>query len=254
MTNCIRSGSRAVGPLAVLALLGACADLPQDGSLIADPYERLNRDFHEFNKGFDGVILRPASRLYVTVTPELIRFLIANGVANLELPVDALNLFLQGKLELALITVGRFGFNTVFGAAGLLDPATDFGLKRYNTDFGETLHVWGAKEGAYVELPLLGPSTERDTVGRVVDFVLSPTTYITGSPEAETILVLRAADIVGDRAAATSELDPILYDSPDSYTELKTTYVQFRRRQLSGAPDDSALPEIFEEEPAAPSE
>lgn len=235
--------------------LTACADLPADGSLIADPYEGLNRRVHELNKAVDRSLVEPAARLYVGVSPDLLRFLISNGAANLDLPVDAVNHLLQGRLELALITAGRFGFNTVFGAAGLLDPATEFGLTRHDTDFGETLHVWGFREGAYIELPLLGPSTERDAVGRVVDIVMSPVTYITGSPEAEILILVRAADVLNQREAASAALGEILYASPDSYTELRTTYVQLRRRQLGGGtPEDAALPDIFgeEEAPAPP--
>jgi phospholipid-binding lipoprotein MlaA len=238
----------------LLAVLGACAGPPREGQLIADPYEAVNRRVHEINKTVDRAVARPVARLYVRVAPGLLSFLVRNGAANLELPVDAVNLILQGKLELALVTAGRFGFNTVFGAAGLLDPATDFGLVRHDTDFGETLHLWGVREGAYVELPLLGPSTERDAVGLAVDILLNPVTWVTGSPEAEILLGVRTVDVIARRGESTAQIDAIFYGSTDSYAELKTAFVQLRRRRLGITGSEDALPDIFEDETETPAE
>ncbi|RMF32869.1 MAG: VacJ family lipoprotein, partial [Alphaproteobacteria bacterium] len=200
-------------------------------------------------------VLKPASELYVAATPELFRYLLANGVSNLGLPVDAANQLMQGRFMDALATVGRFGVNTVFGAAGLLDPATDFGLPREPADFGQTLYVWGVPEGAYVELPIFGPSTRRDAVGRVVDYIIDPTTYfgfiVPNTPAAHAFTAVRGLDILNRRAQLAPQLDPLLYSSADSYTELKNSYVQLRRRQLGmEEPADAALPDIFED-PAA---
>jgi phospholipid-binding lipoprotein MlaA len=249
--------ARALGLAAAVAIAG-CTPVPTDGRLIADPYEGANRQFHTLNKTLDQAVLRPASQAYATVTPALVRFLIRNGVSNLELPVEAANQVFQGKPLVALTTAGRFGFNTVFGAAGLLDPATEFGLPRRPTDFGETLHVWGVREGAYLELPFFGPSTERDAVGLVVDYAMNPFTYFTGyvleSPLPEAILGLRGADLLAVRANNGELIDQILYESSDSYTELKTSYIQFRRRQLGQETTvDDALPDIFEDPGDAPS-
>jgi phospholipid-binding lipoprotein MlaA len=139
---------------------------------------------------------------------------------------------------------------------GLLDPASSMGLPNKPTDFGKTLLVWGAPEGAYTELPLLGPATQRDALGRLVDGALTPTIYLTGSvigsPAGEIILAMRSAEILALRAEQTDQIDAILYESADSYTELKTSYVQFRRRELGEtSAEDDALPDIFEE-PAPP--
>jgi phospholipid-binding lipoprotein MlaA len=251
----VRRGATGLA-FALAIALSACAPAPTDGTLIADPFEPLNRTFHAVNKGVDTVLLNPVSQAYDAATPALVRFLIRNGSDNLALPVDAINLALQGRFENALAIAGRFGFNTVFGAAGLLDPATEFGFPKYRTDFGETLYVWGVPEGAYVELPLLGPSTQRDGVGRLADYLLNPVTWFTGfaveSPGAEIITSVQVARVIETRAEADGQLDRILYESPDSYTELKTSYVQFRRAQLGQTrPDQNALPDIFDD-PAEP--
>ncbi|RMH47522.1 MAG: VacJ family lipoprotein [Alphaproteobacteria bacterium] len=235
---------------ALLALgLVACTPPPTDGSLIADPYQATNRRMHELNKTVDQAVLRPASRAFADVTPGLVRYLVRNGVSNLELPVIAANQLLQGRPLDALASAGRFGLNTVFGAAGLLDPATDFGLPFRPTDFGVTLHVWGVPEGAYLELPFIGPTTERDLAGLVVDSAINPLRYVGGvldSPLPEIMLGMRGANVLIRRADNAAVIDQILYGSGDSYTELKTAYVQLRRRQLGEeTTPEAALPDIF---------
>ncbi|MEM9196717.1 MAG: VacJ family lipoprotein [Pseudomonadota bacterium] len=233
-----------------VVMLAACTPPPTDGALIADPYETTNRRIHELNKGVDAGILRPGARVYEAVTPTLVTFLVRNGLSNLELPVYAANQLLQGRPIDALSTAGRFGLNTVFGAAGLLDPATEFGLPMQRTDFGETLFVWGVREGAYIELPFLGPSTERDTAGLLVDFLMNPTTYFTGfvieSPATEVLLGLRGSDLLAFRAENAELLEQLFYESTDSYTEVKNAFVQVRRRELGveTTPED-ALPDLF---------
>ncbi len=94
------------------------------------------------------------------------------------------NNLLQGRLENAAHNSVRLLFNSTIGLGGLFDIATDIGLEERSTDFGATLHVWGAEEGAYVVLPLLGPSTERDALGTIVDFFTNPLTYALNPPAA----------------------------------------------------------------------
>lgn len=257
MTRRLLSRLRGVSACALTVCIAACAAPPAEGVLVADPYETTNRRIHDLNKALDQGVLRPGSSAFDAITPTLVQFLIRNGVSNLELPVDAANHLLQGRPMDALATAGRFGFNTVFGAAGLLDPATSFGLPRQRNDFGRTLFVWGVREGAYLELPFFGATTERDAVGTLVDYVINPTTYFTGyvleAPASEILLGLRGSDILARRAENAELIDSILYDSPDSYTELKNSYIQFRRRQLGiETTPDQALPDIFADDPGAP--
>ncbi len=230
----ISNAVKALGSAIFLVLAVGCASTPTSG--VNDPYENLNRDIHEFNKGVDRYAIRPASDAYDTVTPELVQFLVANALNHLELPRDFANNLLSGRWEPAALTFARFGINTLVGAGGLLDPATDVGVNKQDADFGLTLATYGAAEGIYYEIPLLGPTTVRDTVGRVVDIAFAPTTYVGGPIVGATETGLRIADT---RQANRSAIDNALYESPDSYLTARTFYLQSRRaraRQLQGLP------------------
>ena len=166
------------------AVLSGCAPQSPEAKAageLFDPYENTNRSIHEFNRGVDRYAFRPASKGYVAVVPPDMVQVFNNFAINISMPGQAVNLLLQGKPKDSGIALSRFVVNTIFGIGGLGDPASDFNIPYADTDFGETLHVWGAGEGAYVELPFYGPSTARDSVGVVVDFFTNPT--ISGSTQ-----------------------------------------------------------------------
>jgi phospholipid-binding lipoprotein MlaA len=233
------------------ALLAAgCAHSVPEGALIADPYEGLNRDFHSFNVGVDQVALRPLARGYETVTPTLFQHMISNGVDHIRLPIDFLNYMLQGDLDAAGSTAGRLLVNTVMGMGGLLDPAVEMGLPYEPTDFGLTMASWGVEEGAFVMLPFFGPSTERDFVGRLVDFGLNPFTYITfgggtGQVASATLQVVTPPLVF--RAENMDVIDEAFYEREDSYTVVRSGWVQNRRSRVAGGVDVESLPDIYEE-------
>jgi phospholipid-binding lipoprotein MlaA len=235
-----------------LLLLAGCAAAPADGQLVADPFERTNRSIHAFNVGLDRFALRPVSRAYDTVTPALFQHMISNFVDHLRLPVSFVNTVLQGDMDAALETAGRFGVNTVVGAGGLLDPATEFGLPFEPTDFGLTLAGYGVEEGAFVMLPVFGPSTARDTVGLVGDFALDPLTYVSvGAGSGETAATV--AQIVTPPVVARSEnsalIDAALYESEDSYVTVRAAFIQARRAAArGGGADPENLPDILGED------
>lgn len=241
--------------IAVVGLIGVagCATQPAQGGLIADPYVNTNRSIHEFNKGLDTAILRPASLAYDFVTPATVQLLLSNGLNHLRLPGMFVNRVLQGDAEAAGVALGRFGVNTIGGAGGLLDPATEFGLPFETTDFGVTLATWGANEGPYVELPFFGPATARHAVGRVVNFALDPSILITtGVVEAGTALTIASSartpvDVVNARHENADIIDEVLYESDDSYVTARSGYIQNRRRLIAGGETDTeALPDIFD--------
>lgn len=236
-----------------LGVVAGCASQPAPGQLIADPYIDTNRSIHSFNKGVDSAILKPVSEAYDFVTPATVKLLLGNGLDHLRLPGMFVNRVLQGDVEAAGVALGRFSVNTVAGAAGLLDPATEFGLPFETTDFGVTLATWGAEEGAYVELPFFGPATTRHAVGRVVNFALDPSILLTtGVVEAGTALTIASnartpVDIVNARHENADIIDDVLYASDDSYVTARTGYIQNRRRLITGGETDTeALPDIFE--------
>lgn len=240
-----------LGPLAVAALLAGCAGAPVEGQLIADPYEGVNRSIHSLNVGLDRVLLRPVSQGYDAVAPALVKHLVGNAVDHIVLPVHFFNYVLQGDVDAALTAFGRFGVNTLVGAGGLLDPATEFGLPDAPTDFGLTLAEAGAGEGVYVVLPLFGPSTTRDAVGKLGDFALNPLTYITvgaGTGEIALLAVENGGPPIVLRHRNFELIDELLYESEDSYVALRTAYVLSRRaRAAKGGVDVENLPDIFAE-------
>ena len=234
-----------IGCLLLAFAVSACASgEPREGELIADPYEDFNREIHAFNKGLDRSVVNPASKAYDFVTPQLGQHLIGNALSHLTLPGVFANHLMQGDLRDAGETLARFTLNTIMGAGGFLDPATEFGADYIETDFGLTLAEWGAGSGAYLELPLFGPSSVRDAVGRAVDTVFVPTRYLVGSDVAWGI---RAVDVLDTRERYRALIDDVLYESEDSYRASRNAYAQNRRRVLAGETQIEALPDIFDE-------
>lgn len=227
-------------------LLSACAaPVSTAPSGIHDPAEGLNRKVHAFNTGLDRFALRPASKVYGAVVPTPVTIGLSNLSSNLNAPVEVANRLLQGRPVPALRTTARFVVNTLLGFGGLVDPATLWGLNRDDTDFGETLAVWGVGEGAYVELPALGPSTTRDAAGKLVDYAMNPTRLLT-SPASDYVLGVRLGTTIGERARYSDTVDSLLYDSADSYAQARLLYLQNRRFTLgessgAGAQDAGAF-------------
>nr|WP_308421072.1 VacJ family lipoprotein [Frigidibacter albus] len=232
-----RRGRKPAVLAAVLAsalALSACggAEVVSRDAGFNDPAEAHNRRVHGFNKGVDRVVLRPASQVYGTVVPGPVRGGISNFSDNLGLPAAVVNNLLQGRIEPAGKNGFRFLVNSTFGLGGFLDPATDMGLTEEDTDFGETLHVWGAGEGFYMETPLRGPSTVRDTVGAVVDIFLDPVNSSIDRPESNYVLGANGLSLVGDRYRYSDTIDSLLYESADSYAQARLLYLQNRRFEL----------------------
>lgn len=227
-----------------LAVIAGCSS--QDAALAPDPrdpFEATNRQIHAFNKGLDTVALRPAAQVYGTLLPEPIRTGISNFSDNLGLPAAVINNTLQGDFGAAASNSGRFLVNTVFGVGGFLDPATALGTPEESTDFGETLHVWGAGEGVYLELPFFGPSTTRDAAGSVVDLIVDPLGYVLEAPEINYSRGSAAASVLNSRFRFSGTVDGILYESADSYAQSRIIYLQNRRFELGSSSPTAAIDE-----------
>ncbi len=224
-------------------VLGACS-VPGPGGApggIHDPYEETNRRNHELNRAIDRGLVRPAGKGYTSILPDPVGETVSNFGANLSLPGTVVNNLLQGDLGGALQNTYRFAFNTVFGIGGLGDPAGELGITEVEADFGGTLHVWGVPEGAYVELPVLGPSTERDAVGRVVDLFTNPLSYTLPKPEKYYGTAARAAAKLRNRGRFSDTVDSVLHESADSYSQSRLIYLQNRRFELGGNDDDAYI-------------
>jgi len=223
---------RTGGLLVMLAFLAACASGPVPADQINDPYEEANRQIHEFNKAVDNVVLAPASDLYGAIVPEGVRDAVDNSVNNLALPGQTINHILQGDVPDALQTAARFTLNSTLGIAGLFDPASEFGLFEVPTNFGETLQVYGVAEGPYLELPLIGGSTVRGTLGMIVDYAIDPLRQYIPSPQREYLFLLKGVDLIGDRLTYSDLVNLLLYESSDSYASQRIAYLQNMRHSL----------------------
>lgn len=237
------AASRRISALLVVLSVSACSPVDGDGMTpdgIYDPFEKQNRRMHAFNRTVDQALLRPTAVGYSGVIPDGIEDSIVNFSRNLQSPSIVVNSLLQGDVPGAGLGVIRFGINSVLGLAGLFDAATDFGLPQHETDFGETLHVWGVGEGAYIELPLLGPSNQRDTTGKLVDFFTNPLSYVgLDGPAQYVSLGAGIARGMSTRGRYVDSVDGVLYDSADSYSQTRLIATQNRRFEL-GQEDESA--------------
>lgn len=239
---------------AVAALALAACSVPETPTDVHDPYEKANRVSHAFNKGADRVFFRPASQVYGAVLPGPVRTSLSNAADNLDTPRSVVNDIFQGQGEDAIHNSFRFLLNTTVGLFGLFDPASAFGLEARDTGFGDTLAVWGVREGAYLELPLFGPSNERDAAGQVVDILTNPVTWIFADEADEIAATTSFPSVLNSRYIYADTVDGILYDSADSYAQLRLFYLESRRFELAGqtpagnafAPYEDLYDEVYE--------
>ncbi len=161
-----------------------------------------------------------------------------NFLSNLGEPQTFANDVLQGEVTRAATTLGRFTINTTIGVGGLVDAATKFGIDGHTTDFGETLAVYGADEGPYLVLPVLGPSNPRDAAGYVVDIGLDPTTYITFRSSVYWMLGRGVLHVVDVRARNIDTIEELERSSVDLYATERSLYRQHRNAEIHGGKAD----------------
>ncbi len=210
---------------------------------VKDCFEGINRGIFAFNQVLDNVIVEPLAKGY-RYLPAPIRAGTSNAISNLSLVVTIPNNILQGDFGLAGKNTGRFVVNSTIGILGLFDPATKIGLNNYEKeDWGQTLATWGAREGCYLVLPILGPSTLRDTLG-------SLTTYI-GGDAWYNITVRNDTHYVSDfdyyASVATNGIDfraknlesfqNLEKNSLDFYASVKSLYLQDRKKRIANSDD-----------------
>ncbi|RYH22445.1 MAG: VacJ family lipoprotein [Alcaligenaceae bacterium] len=217
------------GAALTLALLQGCATGP--GANPEDPFEPINRTVYNFNDGVDRAVLKPVATVYRDVTPQLVRTGVTNFFGNLGDLVSLLNNALQGKPVETTDTLFRLTTNTVFGLGGIFDVATDLGIERHKEDFGQTLGTWGVGSGPYVVLPLLGPSTVRDTAGTVVDSQVDVVTQANDVSVRNSATVLRVVNLRANLLAAGDLLEQ---SALDKYSFTRDVYLQRRRAQIGG--------------------
>lgn len=244
----------AIASILALGLVG-CATAPTDPvereiyDEANDPAQPLNEAIFEFNLALDKIILRPVAKVYEAVLPDLVRDGVRNFVRHLKTPVILANDLLQGDVDRAGETMGRFVFNTVAGVGGIFDVAGEAGIEYHQEDFGQTLAVWGVDEGAYIMLPVLGPSSGRDVAGLVVDTVMDPLFWWgqnSSEPIIENNTLIRAVtEAVDSRSRNYQQLEDLEETSLDFYATVRSLYRQQRNDLIrNGAEDEDAMPDI----------
>lgn len=207
----------------------------------ADPWEGFNRAVFRFNETLDRYVTKPLAKGYQTVTPQVVDDAISRFFNNLSSPVTLVNQLLQGKPAAAAATTSRLIFNSTVGVGGLFDVAARMGVKREKEDFGQTLAVWGVKPGPYLVLPLLGPSTVRDTAGRVGDIASDPRVYMND----DFAMVLGFVEVVDVRADLLS-VEKVI--EGDRYNFIRDYYLQ--QREFAIADGRIEKDEFLDEDPS----
>ncbi len=232
----------------MLALpLAGCATAPPSAEALAarDPYEGMNRQTLKFNGKIDRYFVIPTVGLYFILVPEPGRRAVHNFLGNLSLPTIFVNDMFQGELERGAQSAGRFVINTTIGLGGFFDPATRMGIPGHGEDFGQTLAVWGAKEGPYLVLPFFGPSSPRDAAGLAVDTVMDPTNYIHFKQHIWWAAGREYFTLLDLRAQTYQTVQSIQRSSVDYYSSLRSLYRQLREEQIrNGRAKGQDLPDF----------
>jgi phospholipid-binding lipoprotein MlaA len=223
----VRMRAVAVTAAASLALLGGCATTGGGGDP-RDPFEPMNRAVYKFNDEFDKAIAKPVAEAYRAFVPPIVRTGVGNFFSNINDVLVALNNALQGKVPDAINDLGRVAVNTTLGVLGFRDVATELGVPKNNEDFGQTLGRWGFRDGPYIVLPILGPSSARDTFGWVGDIYTSPLVGVDNVNLRNSLIGVRFVTVRADLLEASNILDTAALDP---YEFVRDAYLQ-RRRNL----------------------
>lgn len=214
---------RAIVLIAVLFGVSGCATTNKD------PLEGINRGIYKFNDVADRYAMKPVAKAYKAVAPTPVRTGISNFFSNLGTLTTIVNDLLQMKFAQAFSDAGRFVINSTFGIAGFIDVASMDNVPKHQEDFGQTLGYWGVGSGAYLVLPILGPSTVRDAGGLVVDTVTSdPIQYLHNIGQVRTYNQVRLVQLLDRRTQLLDATDLVDNASIDPYAFMRDAYLQRR--------------------------
>jgi phospholipid-binding lipoprotein MlaA len=223
-----RRHARRIGALAIVAAcLAGCASGPQANPV--DPLEPYNRGVTRFNDVVDGAVMRPVAVAYETVVPQLLRTGVNNFFNNLTDVWSFANSVMQLRAQQSAQTFMRVNVNTFFGLGGFLDVASEAGIERHREDFGQTLGRWGVGPGPYLVLPILGPSTVRDTAAIPVDYVGGLISNVDNIPLRNTMYGMRLIDARADLLKVDRMLDQMALDK---YSFTRDIFLQRRQNDV----------------------
>ena len=219
---------------------------------VKDCFEGLNRATFSMNQGLDKAIFKPIAKTYRAL-PSEIRVGANNVLENLSSLVTIPNNILQGEFKTAGVNTGRFIINTTAGILGIINVAEKIGFSEYRKeDYGQTLGVWGVGAGCYLVLPILGPSTVRDTTGSFVN-VLGGDPYYNASVSGNNnylknsdYLITKFLTGVDFRAKNLETLDNLETNSIDFYASVRSLYLQDRKQKIKNSNSNRALEIIYD--------
>lgn len=232
---------RCLASAALIVGLAACATAPADPEeraefeAINDPLEPLNRNVFAVNMTLDEYVMQPVARGYRDTLPTGVQNSIRNVLNNLKAPYIFVNDVLQAEPDRAAQTMIRFMFNSTAGLGGLFDFVTyTNGPRHHDEDYGQTFAVWGVPAGPYLMLPLLGPSSPRDTAGLVADFFGNPTDLFLAAKDLEWITYSRVGvGALDERSTLLDPLDELKRGSLDFYAAIRSVYRQKRANDIA---------------------
>lgn len=239
---------------ALLAGLGGCASVaptsPEGLDAAAhDPWESANRKVFAFNDSVDRAVVKPVAQAYVRAVPEPVRDSVGHFFGNLQDAWSAVNWGLQAQFDRGIEQGARFVVNSTLGLGGLFDVGRHMGLAKSSQDFGQTLGVWGFAAGPYVVLPLLGPSTVRDSVALPVNMLATGSNFVDGKAARA---ALTGLDLTRQRSAFLAAERTIDSIALDRYTFIRDAYLQRRsaQRALTNDKDFEAMTAGVESPPS----
>ncbi len=235
-------------PIILLSLLalacGGCASTGARGtSEVNDPFEGANRAIFKFNRTADRFVLRPVASGYHTITPDPLERSIGRFFVNLSSPIVIVSDLLQGKFKQAGADTGRFLLNSTVGLLGFLDVAAHVGLEFHDEDFGQTLGRWGLEQGPYFLVPIFGPYTLRDGVGRILELPFELLNHYDNDDARRKLVLLYYID----KRTGLLTVDDALANAFDPYLFVRDAYLQ-RRRYLVYDGDPPFFEENFADE------
>jgi len=213
-----------------------------------DPFEEINRAVFHLNDTLDTFIAVPIAEAYRAIIPLPARDGIRNAFANLGSPVTWANDVLQGEWERAAVTFSRFAINSTLGFGGLHDVAAmNFDLQAHYEDFDQTMALAGLASGPYLVLPLLGPATPRHVIGRVVDSLAHPLTWVLAGESFLIRAAPRAVEMASTRSDFIEPVKQMKMNSPDYYAAIRSLYRQTRASEIGNGETADEMTSIDED-------
>ena len=206
-------------------------EFQEDIMQVPDPISPVNRAMYHVNDKLYFWVLKPVTRVYMTVTPEVLRVVVKNFFQNIATPIRMANCLFQGKANSAVVEFTRFFVNTTVGVLGFGNPADKQPelASPDDEDFGQTLGLYGFGNGFYIVWPVFGPSTLRDSIGRAGDWLLNPINHIGYS---KIVYTAKGVDRVNQTSFRIGEYEALKEASVDPYVAMRDIYLQYREKKI----------------------